>query len=142
MWTQRTYVAIGRGCLMLLKKSFPSKLVLANLKKKALRKGLWFRALTGIERGIVDLTIRLVKEPRSQELLATLDSIVRKLADAIQLGFLYIAETIGKPIAEQRVRAAVSWGHERAKEWLKDRSFAQFLGLMVLNDSRLHYREV
>lgn len=113
----------------------PTTSNLANLRKRALRKGLWFRVLNGIERGIVDLTIKLAKEPKSRQLLATLDSIVRKLADAIRLGFLYIAETIGKPIAEQRVRAALSWGNKGAIEWLKDRSFVQFLGLMAINDS-------
>jgi hypothetical protein len=55
---------------------------LIRVRTQALRRGIWFRALTVAERAVVDLTIRVVGRVRSLLLAKVLASVVKKLLDA------------------------------------------------------------
>ncbi len=106
---------------------------LPGLRRRALRKGLWFKILSSVERGLVNLTIKYVKEPRSPMLISALSEIVTRIVDAVKSTYLFVLESIGRPIATQRATAALSWGNRQANEWLSDRAFWRFLGLSARN---------
>src|SRR5438046_2238558 len=56
---------------------------LAQLRRRSLRKGVWFQQLTKVERGIVDLTLRCVQSVRSRMLERMLREFTRKLEYAV-----------------------------------------------------------
>ncbi len=94
-----------------------------------MRRGLWWRALSSVERGMANLTIRYVRNPTGLGLLNALYEIVNKLTDALRLGFYYGLDSIGRQIAVERVLIALSWGNEGARMWLEDINYIRFLGL-------------
>ena len=53
---------------------------LAKVKQVALRRRVWFRVLSRVERGVLDLTVRYVNEVKSALLAKVLTAIVEKLA--------------------------------------------------------------
>ena len=106
---------------------------LPGLRRRALRKGLWFKILSSVERGLVNLTIKYVKEPRSPMLISALSEIVTRIVEAVKSTYLFVLESIGRPIAAQRVTAALSWGNRQSRDWLNDRAFWRFLALSERN---------
>jgi len=106
---------------------------LHKVKTKALRRKIWFKALSKVERSIVDLTIRFVGKIRSQTLAEIILTILSKLFRALGEGYLHQAEKIGHEIAERICRVALKWGNLQAKTWKHDRNFVRFLGVNALN---------
>ena len=106
---------------------------LLKAKTRALRQKIWFRALSKVERSIVDLTIRCVEKIRSQILAEIILTILNKLFTALDKGYLHQAEKIGHEIAEKICRVALKWGNLQAKTWKHDRNFVRFLGVNALN---------
>ena len=101
---------------------------LATLKRLSIRKGVW-SCLTGVERGIVNLSIKLVKNIRSRLLSATLQRVVAKLSQAIKSGYLYKFEVLGKPIAERISELFYLWGNKNAIHWKDDLAYVRHLGM-------------
>jgi len=101
---------------------------LARTKKKALRKRIWFRVLTKLERGILDLTVRCVERVRSPLLERSLTTILSKLSDALEKGYMYVVEKTGRPLAAKISSIAKSWGNESAQDWRRDRALIRYLG--------------
>jgi hypothetical protein len=98
---------------------------LANQMAKSKRNGSWFR-LNRMERGILSLSLRLKVTFESAALAKALVSVLRRLAD---LGdAVYAALLTGTRLAWSFSDAAVSWGHQGARAWKHDRSYALFLG--------------
>jgi hypothetical protein len=64
--------------------SFLSVGNLADTKKTALRRGVWFRTLNRVERGIIDLTVRYVENIKSTKLAKVVTAIIEKLQYAIE----------------------------------------------------------
>ncbi len=54
---------------------------LTDAKKTALRRGIWFRSLNRVERGIIDLTVKYVDNIKSAKLAKVVDGHNRKAAD-------------------------------------------------------------
>ncbi len=102
---------------------------LEKLRRSALRKRVWFRCLSRIERGLINLTIKTIMKPRSMRLINVLNGISDKLHDALKLGFFFHLEMIGRPLAEKIAQVAISWGNNGASEWPDDKIFWRFLGL-------------
>ena len=113
------------GCLT-------AKEELSRARRKSLRKGVWFQALSRAERGIIDLTLKYVDRVRSKILNAVLRKILRKLSYAVDHFFTWRLELIGRPIAEMQSRAAVALGLKSAEKWSNDRPYIQLLGLHQL----------
>jgi len=103
---------------------------LMSLKRRALRKRVWFRVLDRAERAIVDLTIRIVKTVRSSTLKEMLMIISKKLMDAMESQIQKITETVGRLLAQKIARLAFSWGNRRALKWAKNPSFIRYLSMM------------
>jgi len=55
-----------------------------KLKAIAVRRGLWFKVLSALERAVVDLTIKVVERVRSPVLKEALKSIASKVVEALK----------------------------------------------------------
>jgi hypothetical protein len=102
-------------------------------KKIALRRGIWFRALNRLERGIMDLTARCVAKIKSVKLARIISSIIEKLNFAAESIIERMMKTVGYPLAQKTSLIAQSWGHRSAFSWVSESRFARYLAAMSLN---------
>jgi hypothetical protein len=103
--------------------------ILESLKKKALRRGLWFNTLNSIERGIIDICIRIKRDfdVKSSRLLRVLTEIVKKIIQVLK-SFSDIESWIkGFRMASQASWIAVSWGYKEAWKWAQDLNYITYL---------------
>ena len=106
---------------------------LALLKRKALRKGVWLRVLSYIERSIYDLTMRAVYTIKSGKLLKAIKVIVNKLREALESPVSILTRTVGYQLAIKIACVAYFWGHPEACEWTSDDRFARYLAIYYMN---------
>ena len=111
----------------------PGKNELAKMKTKALRRGVWFKVLTRIERALVDLTIRFVKRIRSHFLAKVVTNIVEKLLDAMESKVSRLMREVGPVLAQKLSGIAQNWGNNSAVSWIADPGFRQYLTVMYIN---------
>jgi hypothetical protein len=109
---------------------------LVELKLRAKRRGLWFRALSRVDRALVDLTIKVAVEVRSSRLAHALLSVMKKMEVAFEKGVSRDAPVIGFSLARKLSALAQKWGNRLAKSWASDVLFAKFLAIMHLNGFR------
>ncbi|UCB61190.1 MAG: hypothetical protein JSW72_03845 [Candidatus Bathyarchaeota archaeon] len=114
-----------------------SKPDLIKLRIKARRRGTWFRALSRIERGLMDLTIKVVESVRSVILARSLISVAKKLLDALESEVAFLIKTVGPSLAQKLSEIAQSWGNDSAKDWAKDQIFIRYLSVMRKNLSSI-----
>ena len=107
-----------------------TKRTLFELKTRSLRKGVWFRALSRIERGLVDLTMRWVDRVRNDTMARVLLRILEKLALALEQGMARILGA-GRLLALKASTIAVEWGNDDAYAWRFERAFWICLGRSV-----------
>ena len=100
---------------------------LAQAKTAALRRGVWFRSLSRVERGIIDLTVRYVDSIKSSKLAQVVTAIIEKLQQTMESMADKIVRTVGLSLARKISNIAVSWGYCSASLWANDRAFAQYL---------------
>jgi hypothetical protein len=106
---------------------------LTKLKIKAMRAGVWFKALPRIDRVLVDLTIKVAENIRSTHLAKSLFAVVGKLEGLLESRFVHLARTVGRSLAEKASLVAQGWGNADARGWSTDRSFALYLAVMQAN---------
>lgn len=106
---------------------------LLKIKSRALRTRVWFRALSRVERAIMDLTIKCVEKVRSTVLAGTIATIVDKVLRCLQEDFMIRAERVGKEIAEGLCPIGERWGNKASSTWKCDIRFIKFLGVSALN---------
>ena len=104
-----------------------------ELRLKAVRRRVLFRALDGVERGILYLCTRVVDEVSSPVLGVQLVEIVSKLREAMKSAFTRHVESYGFKRVVQLVEQARAMGCERASEWLQDMSFIRYLAVLNMN---------
>ena len=119
---------------------FLNKKRLVNLKTKAMRSGVWFKALQRIDRALLDLTIRVVDNIRSATLSKSILTLTRKLEEAMKNSFSSRLSEIGLPLAQKISLEAQKLGNISAVEWASDSSFAIFLAIMHVNNSKIFNR--
>jgi hypothetical protein len=102
---------------------------LTKAKKTALRRGIWFRTLNRLERGIIDLTVRYVENIKSTKLAKIVTAIIEKLHLAMESTLDKAVRSVGLFLARKISEIAVSWGNLLASKWVDDLSFAKFLTL-------------
>ena len=110
---------------------------LAEARKAALRRGVWFRALNRVERGVLDLTIRCVDNIRSAKLATIVTAIMNKLELAMESMVERTVRTVGRSLAQKGSRIALSWGNRSAFQWAEDPGFARYLAITQMNTPRL-----
>ncbi len=106
-----------------------------RIKANALRRRVWYKTLTRVERAILDLTIRCVEKVRSPTLARTISTILSKIWRTLEEGFMTKAETVGRKIAEKLSVFAQRWGNKTFSTWKCDSGFVKFLGVNALNTS-------
>jgi hypothetical protein len=116
---------------------FLEKAQLIKLKLKAMRSGVWFKALPRIDRVLVDLTIKVAGTVRSFTLAKNILTVIRKLESVMESRFLRAVKEIGFPIAQRFGLIAQKWGNDTAKDWGSNLSFARYLAAMSLNEPKL-----
>ena len=102
---------------------------LSEVKKVAVRRGVWFNSLSRIERGIIDLTVRYVNDIKSSKLATVVTAIVEKLQLAFENTVDRLVRTIGIPLAKKISAIAVRLGNLSAASWAVDLGFAKYLTL-------------
>lgn len=116
---------------------FLEKAQLMKLKLKAMRSGVWFRALPRIDRVLVDLTIKVAGTVRSSTLAKNILTVVRKLGCLLENKLLRAVRETGLPVARRLSLLAQKWGNAAAKDWLSDGGFARYWAALSLNEPRL-----
>jgi len=106
---------------------------LIKLRVKAIRAGVWFKALPRIDRVLFDLTIKVAENIRSANLARSIFTIVGKLGELLESRILNSLRLIGRPLAEKISLIAQKLGNVSAKSWVDDSSFAFFLAVMHTN---------
>ncbi|MFH0896934.1 MAG: hypothetical protein V1850_02650 [Candidatus Bathyarchaeota archaeon] len=109
---------------------------LSSLKKRAIRRRVWYSSLTWTERGIVDLTVRCLDQVRNARLALIIGRIMCKVLKAFRSGFLAGAERVGYDLAVKISDLAQKWGCIAASEWKRDLGFIRYLGVNRVNNSR------
>jgi hypothetical protein len=112
---------------------FLNRTQLIKIKVKAIRAGVWFKALPRIDRVLVDLTIKVAENIRSTYLAKSIFAIVSKLEGLLESSILKSMRVIGRPLAEKLSLIAQKWGNASAKNWATDSSFVFFLAVMHTN---------
>ena len=113
--------------------SFLNRTQLIKLKFKAMRAGVWFKALPRIDRVLVDLTIKVTENIRSISLAKSILTVVGKLEGLLESSVLKSLRSVGRQLAEKLSLIAQKWGNVSAKNWATDSSFAFFLAVMHTN---------
>lgn len=110
---------------------------LARIRLTAIRRGVWFRVLNRLERGLMNLTLKVTKKVRSKVLAKTLYSIVRKLLEALESKVDLSMRQFGAPLAKKLSLIAQKWGNNSAGNWSSDKSFVRFLTIMHINNPKV-----
>ena len=116
---------------------FLEKGQLERLKLKAMRAGVWFKALPRIDRVLVDLTIRVAGAVRSSTLAKNILAVVRKLENVMESKFLRTVREKGFVWARKLGLIAQKWGNTAARSWGSDEGFARYLVALSINEPRL-----
>ena len=115
---------------------FLKKTQLIKLKLKAIRAGVWFRALPRIDRVLVDLTIKVTSKIRSVTLAKSLLVVIRKLERSLESSLSRALKEVGLPRAQKLSLLAQKWGNTSAESWPSDLSFINFLAVMCINEPK------
>ena len=107
---------------------------LLELRKKAFRKGVWFRVLDKAERAIINLVPRCVDRVKSRKLLSIIENIVAKISEALKSRVERLKEEVGRPLARKISLIVQSWGYKEAWKWVLDEGFIQYLTIVKMND--------
>jgi hypothetical protein len=113
--------------------NFLDRTQLVKVRLKAIRAGVWFRALSRIDRVLVDLTIRVAQTIRSVSLAKCILSVTRKLEGLLESKLVRAMREIGFPLACKLSLFAQKWGNRDAQDWTKDMGFVRYLAVMKLN---------
>jgi hypothetical protein len=118
--------------------SFIDKKQLIKFKCKAIRAGVWFKALHRIDRVLIDLAIKVTQSIRSPSLGKCILSITRKLEGLLENRLTRAMKEIGFPLARKLSLFAIKWGNSRAQKWTEDVGFAKYLAVMKLSEHSLY----
>ena len=106
---------------------------LIKVKARALRRGVWYRVLTRVERACIDLVIKVVERVRSFSLKIALSSILSKLELALESPVQRLMREIGVDLVSKLSKIALEWGNKAAVQWAKDVGFKRYLTITHMN---------
>jgi hypothetical protein len=111
---------------------------LVEIKRKALRRGVWFTALNKVERACIDITTKVVERVQSVFLAKVLTTIVKKLLYAMENKVERLMREVGYELALKISRIAQTWGYVSAFRWATDSKFIRYLAIIKMNTSATH----
>jgi hypothetical protein len=127
--TRQEEACLQRVCGFVLEKD-----KLLKLKLRAVRSGVWFRALRRIDRVLVDLTLKVANDVRSPLLARTLLAVVERLENALGNRVSRLVDGVGFQLARRLSLIGERLGNVSARAWAFDSGFARFLAVMHLNN--------
>jgi hypothetical protein len=99
-----------------------------------MRSGVWFKALSRIDRVLIELTIKVTKtDIRSYSLINRLQYVTSKLEALLENKLSRATRQTGFPLACKLSSIAQSWGNTLAETWGKEAAFAKFLAVLNIN---------
>ncbi|MEM2971951.1 MAG: hypothetical protein QW270_05960 [Candidatus Bathyarchaeia archaeon] len=104
------------------------------LRLKARRSGVWFKALSRIDRALINLAIKVADKVRSPRLTEALLNVMSKVKNSVGNRISQAICMFGFPLARKLGLLAKKWGNLFAESWMSDVSFARFLAIMHIND--------
>jgi len=113
--------------------AFVDKTQLQKLKLRAMRAGVWFRALRRIDIVLIDLTIRVTSTVRSVLLARSVLSVTRRLEGLLESRLTRAVREIGFSLACKLSQLAQRWGNRNARKWISDMGFVRYLAIMHLD---------
>ncbi|MHA2303361.1 MAG: hypothetical protein ACXACD_20665 [Candidatus Thorarchaeota archaeon] len=99
---------------------------LLRVKRKALRKGVWFKVLDGLDRSFINLICTIKNNISSEVMVREVMAIVIKLRDAVKGEYWRLVESIGVQRAWRASENALQWGYKEASSWKYDTGFHIF----------------
>ena len=109
---------------------------LNKIKRRAMRRKVWFRALNRKERALIDPVIKVVERVRSPKLAKIVARILEKLREALKSRIEKLMETVGRSIARKHAECAYSWGYKDALTWPEDTDFIRYLTVVEMNKKK------
>ena len=106
---------------------------IVKIKIKAVRRGVWFRALTRAERACLDLAVMVVQKVRSRLLGKVLFSVLKKLEESMESHVGCLMREVGGNLAKKLSKIAQAWGNESAVNWAEDSGFKRYLTVTYMN---------
>ena len=103
-----------------------------EIRLKTLRRGVWFKAITNLERNMLVLAAQIVNRVESIVLGFELGKIIRKLKDAMTSLFTKQIKAFGIPYARIIVNLAVGWGYLTVKDWNSDKGLVRYLTMIQI----------
>ena len=82
-----------------------------------------------MERSLMNITMRVVDEVRSNRLARLIGAIMDKLERALENRFLAQVLETGRILANRMAETAYSWGYREALDWANDRAYIFYLGI-------------
>jgi hypothetical protein len=126
-------ISVSKECFEALKRESMHK-----LKVKAMRRGIWFKALNRLDRALYSLTMKVTDVVRSGKLARLLFPIVDELVKRLENRFSFALKEIGYPLARRLSQLAQGWGNVQAEDWMSDSKFARFLAVLHVNNSGVY----
>ena len=108
--------------------------MIRTIIRKAIRSGLYFRKLSRIERGILELTARYVPKIKSLELGNVVARILAKLVTVLGFKFFASVETLGRQMVTNILKVAKIWKVRDISSW-DNKKFVTYWGLTVIGSS-------
>jgi len=106
---------------------------LLRLRAKAVRRRVWFKVLSRLDRGLMDLALRVTEKIRSETLATAVYSVMKKLVTALESKVRRQMRLTGMTLAKKISEIARKWGNQTALEWADNPGFIQYLTIMELN---------
>lgn len=103
---------------------------LVDVRRNALRRGLWTRVLDGVERGIVTLASRVVDSVMNVTLGVVLVKILQKLRDASRSAFVKHVDDYGWRRAVEVKAQMVKLGYRLGLGLERDLNFVKYLAFL------------
>jgi hypothetical protein len=103
---------------------------LAEVRRKALRRRVWYGTLDRVERGVLSLATQVVDSVESVVLGVELVKIVSKLNVPMRSGFVRHMISFGVRRAREIRDQAVGFNYSEAKGWLWDWGFVRYLAVL------------
>jgi hypothetical protein len=117
---------------------FPlTRFALLAVKLRAVRRRVWFRVLSKVERSLIDLAIEIVRVVRSSMLARSVIFVVKKLLSIMESKIARQTRTIGFSLAQRLSQIAQNWGNKSSVVWALDPDFAKFLAIDRMNTSTM-----
>lgn len=106
---------------------------LSLVRRTALRRRVWYKALDSLERGILTISAQVIDDVKSSVLNIQLVRIIAKLREACKSGFVKHLERYGVERVRVIQEIALKFGYHAAAGLSRDMEFIRYLMFLDYN---------